>query len=467
MNIKVKNFAGIFRTWKPAYFMLIALLAISCKEDPIGQQPTDSVPPRPLLNAEAIGIAGGALIIYVVPDNDTDVSYVKGEYKINGETRIVRSSVYKDYFFVEGLETNVTVDIDLYVVDHSENVSEPITRTFTTLEAPYATIANSIEIFPSIGGMVVRWDNSNYSENIGVVFLKYDSVAGKMKEHAVSFNSRGAVFYAFPFGVQKFGAYAIDKWGHMSDTTYLTASPVLETWLDRLKMSGHPVGDDMMRIAYSNADPNNTYYSGPERLFDSVARSLGTTNGTQLSAWSFGINSVDGAMPITYTIDLGVVADLSRFWIEPRGHSTRGRYAFGNRGGASPYNWDLWGTTTDFGDSTSVDFIPGDDPYWVRGYWKEDKRWKYMGNYTHRRPSDPTATPDNPGAYSGDAWESDLNLTYAAPSLTNPTNFLINELGVGAVRYVRFEFNRSWSNEPAIFFHELWCWGGIIEEVTE
>jgi hypothetical protein len=443
----------------------MTLLLASCTEDKVGQQPTDSVAPRPLLRAEAIGIAGGALVIYTVPDNDTDVSYVKGEYVVDGETRIVRSSVYKDYFFVEGLETNVTVDIDLYVVDHSENVSEPLTRTFTTLEAPYVTIANSIEISPSIGGMVVRWDNSDYTAEIGIVFLKYDTITGRMVEHAVSFSTRGAVYYAFPFGEQKFGAYAIDKWGHTSDTTFLTASPVLETWLDRNKMSGHPVGDDLIRAGYATPDPNNNYYSGPERLFDSIARSLGTANNTQLSAWAFAVVSRDGTMPITYTIDLGVIADLSRFWIEPRGHSTRGRYAFGMNGGASPFNWDLWGTTTDFADTLSADYIPADDQYWVRGLWKQDRRWKYMGNYTHRRPSLPDATPDNPGPYSGDAWNSDLNLTYAPPSLENPTNFLINELGVGAVRYIRWEFNRSWSNEPAAFFHEAWFWGGIIEEV--
>jgi hypothetical protein len=467
MNIIIKNFTGIFRIWKPVFCILVVLLTFSCKEDEIGQPPIDTIPPRPLVDATAIGTAGGALIIYTVPDNDTDVSYIRGEYEVDGEIRVIRSSVYKDYFFVEGLETNVTVDINLYVVDHSENKSEPLKKTFTTLQAPYATIANSIEISPAIGGIVLRWENPGYEESIGVVLLKYDSVTRTMKEHAVSFSSRAAVFYAFPFGVQKFGAYVIDRWGHMSDTTYITASPVLETWLNRLNMRGYPIGDDLIRAKYSEARPDQTYYSGPERLFDSIARSLGTANNTQLSAWAFAIVSLDGTMPITYTIDLGVVADLSRFWIEPRGHSTRGRYAFGRQGGASPYNWDLWGTTTDFGDSLSVNYIPEDDPYWSSGRWKQDPRWKYMGNYTHRRPSDPNATPDNPGPYSGEAWESDLNLTYAPPSLTNPTNFLINELGVGAVRYIRFEFNRSWSNEPAIFFHELWCWGGIIENVTD
>ncbi|MDR3245302.1 MAG: DUF4959 domain-containing protein [Prevotellaceae bacterium] len=463
MNIIIKNFAKISHTWKSAYFILIALLVMACTEDKIGQQPTDSLPPSPLKEAEAIGISGGALVTYVLPDNDTDISYVRGEYVIDGETRIIRSSVYKDYFFVEGLETNVTVDINLYVVDHSENKSTPLKKTFTTLEAPYASIANSIEISPSIGGIVLRWDNPERLSTIGVVLLKYDTLTKKMKEHAVTFEPKGAVFYAFPFIEQTFGAYVIDKWGHFSDTTFITTTPVPETWLDRLNMRGYAIGNDAL---LATADPNNGYYSGAERLFDGMARSLGTA-ANLLSASAFGVFSSDGTMPIYYTIDLGVYADVSRFWIEPRGHSTYGRYAFGQNGGASPFNWDLWGTTTDFRDSASVDFKEGDDPYWTTGQWKQDKRWKYMGNYTHRRPSDPNATPDNPGARSGAAWDADLAATYAPPSLTNPTNFPINELGVGTVRYIRFEFNRSWSDENGAMFHELWFWGGIIEEVSD
>jgi hypothetical protein len=80
----------------------------------------------------------------------------------------------------------------------------------------------------------------------------------------------------------------------------------------------------------------------------------------------------------------------------------------------------------------------------------------------------PNATPANigdPDFYSGDAWESDLRLTYQAPGIDNPTNFYIQVLGVGPVRYVRWQFNQTWSNEAATFMHEAWFWGGIVEDV--
>jgi hypothetical protein len=464
MNKIIKQFVAIFHTWKTACFILIALFTLSCTEDPIGQPPTDSIPPSPLKNAEAIGVSGGAIITFVLPDNDTDISYVKGEYTVNGEPKIVRASVYRRFFTVEGLDSNVSVDINLYVVDHSENISEPLTRSFTTSDAPYATIGNTVEISPSIGGIVLRWQNPDRLPNIGVVLMKYDTLTDKLKEYAVTFDPRCAAFFPIADTVpRQYAAYVIDKWGHFSDTTYVVTAPVPEVWLDRVKMKGRPLGND---APLTTPDPANGYYSGPERLFDGMARSLGTS-GSQLSASSFGIVSPDGTMPIYYTIDLGVVADVNRFWIEPRGHSSYGRYAFGQNGGASIYNWDLWGTEVDFGDSTSVDFRPADDPYWRFEQWKNDPRWKYMGNYTHHRPSDQNATPENPGTRSGPAWDEDLRLTYAAPSMDNPTNFYISELGLGRVRYIRWQFNKTWSNEAAAFFHEAWFWGGIIEEVSE
>jgi hypothetical protein len=465
MNKIIKKFTGCFHIWKTACFVMIVLLTVSCAEDPTGQQPTDGVAPSKLKDAEAIPIPGGAIIRYILPDTeDTDVSYIKGEYIVNGETRVVRSSVYKDFLTIEGLETNVSVNVNLYVVDHSENLSEPVTRSFTTMEAPYATIGSTIRMSPAIGGIYVRWDNPDRRPDIGVVVLKYDSLIKEYTEYGVSFASRGITFYPFEDTIQRqFGAYVIDKWGHFSETVYSTVAAAPEVWLDRTKMKGYPIGND---APLSTPDKTNNYYSGAERLFDGMARSLNTPAG-QLSASAFGVYSPDGSMPIYYTIDIGVVADVSRFWIEPRGHSTRGRYAFGQRGGASPYNWDLWGTATDFGDSTAVDFIPGDAPYWTRDQWKRDPRWVYMGNYTHRRPSNPFATPEKNDPFEGEAWDFDLNMTYTAPSKENPTNFYINVLGIQPVRYIRWQFNQSWSNEAAAMFHEAWFWGGIVETVPE
>jgi hypothetical protein len=477
MKTKVNNFAGIFRIWKSVCFILVALLVMSCAEDKIGQPATDGKAPDRLKEATAVGLPGGALITYVLPDNDTDISYVKGEYKIGDEVRTVRASVYKNFFLIEGLESNLSVNVDLYVVDHSENLSDPLKTSFVTQDAPYATIGNSIKFSPAIGGIYFRWDNPENIPDIGAVLMMWDSIANKLKEYKISFSTTGVEFVPFDDTVTRhFGAYVIDKWGHYSKTIEAWVAAAPEIWLDRTKMSGHPIGNDapLMTPTHTNPNPAQDYYSGPERLFDGIARGL-ITDGNYgiLSSSAFGITSPDGYMPIYYTIDLGIEADISRFWIEPRGHSSRGRYAFGynnnqdpaRAGGASPYHWMLWGTTVDFGDSTSVNFIPGDDPYWTRDQWKRDPRWVYMGEYFHRRPSNPNATPENPGAWSGDAWNYDLDMTYQAPGIDNPTNFYLNTFVGQPVRYVRWQFIQAWSPESNIMFHEAWFWGGIVSRV--
>jgi hypothetical protein len=466
MNRIIRKSAGIFRDIrKAAYFILITLLvaaASSCAEDPIGQQPTDGKAPSPVQDAKAEGRPGGGVITYVLPGDDIDISYVQGEYTVGGTTYTARSSVYKDSLLIEGLETNIIVSVDLYVVDHSGNRSVPVNVSFTTTESPYATMGNTVSVSPAIGGIYLRWENPQNLPDMGVALLMYDSIDRRMEMYAISFASTCVAFFPFSDTITRdFGAFVIDRWGHYSDTVFFKVAAAVEVWLDRTKMSGRPIGDD---APLSNADRNNNYYSGPERLFDGIGRSLGRTSGLNESA--FGIWAPDGLMPIYYTIDLGVQADISRFWIEPRGHNTRGRYAFGRQGGASPYNWDLWGTTTDFGDSTSVNFIPGDDPYWTRDQWKSDPRWVYMGNYTHRRPSNPNATPANNDPWEGEAWDYDLNMTYRAPDIDNPTNFYISVMGVQPVRYIRWQFNSSWSNEAAAFMHEAWFWGGIVEDVV-
>jgi hypothetical protein len=471
-KLKFRNYLNFFRFGKWMGLVCMIMLAASCVEDPIGQQSTDGKAPSPLKNAYAEGLPGGGLVIYELPDDDPDISYVRGEYEFAGKQYVVRSSVYTDHFTVEGLTGTNPVTVKLYVVDHSENSSTPIEVSFTPTMAPFATIGNTVKITPFIGGIIVTWENPDRTPDIGVVLLVYDTITKTMKEHDVSFNITCAAYFPFDTVENTFAAYVTDKWGHYSDTTMAVVKPVVEEWLDRTKMRGYPIGND---APLDNPDVNAGYYSGAERLFDGLSRGLGVTNGSDISSKNFGVKSLDGSMPIYYTFDLGVEAVVNRFWIEPRGHSTRGRFAFGYNnsqdptrlGGGSVYNWDIWGTTVDFGDSTSVDFKPADDPYWTQEQWKQDPNWKYMGNYTHRRPSNYLASPENPGPWTGDDWNSDLNLTYAPPSMDNPTNFIISELGIGGVRFLRWQFNRSWSNEACAFMAEMWYWGGIISEVPK
>jgi hypothetical protein len=518
MNTTVKKIAGLVFGWKPACFILMALLSAACTEDQIGQPPVDGRGPDPLnkQNVVAIGRPGGAYIFYELPDNDTDISYVKGEFEINGEKQTVRSSVYKNYLAIDGLDSHVYVEIDLYVVDHSENMSEPVRTKFITYDAPYTTMGNSIELFSSVGGVSAIWQSqnseiqyyasmgylsSNYSSDIGVVLLVEDD-NGKMGELAVSFSIACSHFQPRPNDniTRRYGAYAMDKWGHYSDTIYAWLKPMYEQWLDRRLMSAHYIGDDNRTLEEDNPRHPLGYYFEMAKLFDSLANCFQPYTDAIACSNIFATKLTNPAtgepwtMPFYFTMDLGVTADVSRFWVTPATHSRLDRFWEFSHGAL--YDFELWGTQTDFGDENSRDFIPADDPYWTSGEWKLDSRWRYMGRYLNKRPSNPGDTPGNytteppqevPGVTSNllgkDAdWTADKNVKSmgngvrylndgSGPVKNNDfyfpdagIHFAITQVGVGPVRYVRWQINESWEQQPWVRFSELWYWGGVSSD---
>jgi hypothetical protein len=518
MNRIIKKLAVIFFKWKPACFTLTALLLMaSCKEDPIGQQPVDGRRPDPIPKESvvAIGRPGGAYIFYKLPNNDTDISYVKGEFEINGEKQTVRASVYNNYLVIDGLDSHLYVEIDLYVVDHSENMSDPVRTKFITYDAPYTTMGNSIELFAAVGGVAAIWKSpnaqyqyyasmgyisSNYDSDVGIVLLVADD-NGKMTELAVSFDAKCSHFQPRPNDTvtRLYGAYAMDKWGHYSDTLFARLRPMTEKWLNRRQMKAHYMGNDNQTL--DTPDPNHPlgYYSPMSKLFDSLAYCFQPNNNSLASSNHYRTGATNPATgedwlkPFYFTMDLGVVSDISRFWIAPKTHSDNDRfYEFSN---GSIYDFELWGTLTDFSDTMSLDFIPAEDPYWTSGQWKMDPRWRYMGRYLNKRPSNPG---DTPGNYTTEyptsataradllgvdaAWTADHNvramgngvryLSDGSGPFQNDEfffpdagmHFAITETGVGPVRYVRWQINEVWEQLPIVSFSELWYWGGVSSE---
>lgn len=195
-------------------------------------------------------------------------------------------------------------------------------------------------------------------------------------------------------------------------------------------------------------------------------------------------------------MDLGVAADISRFWIALRTHSDLDRfYEFSVN---SLYDFELWGTTTDFGEN-SRDYVPPEDPYWTEELWKRDPRWRYMGRYLNKRwnvqgdsPGNYSSIPPNRNQAAGEPASNRLDWDAAwtaSRSIREPGNgyryladgsgpvknngfywpdanvhYAITEPGVGAVRYVRWQINETWQQTGSVAFSELWYWGGIASD---
>jgi hypothetical protein len=396
---------------------MAGLLASSCNEDRIVQPPTDSVPPPPISNVQVEVIPGGAKITYELP-NELDISYVKGEFMFQGRQRVVRSSIYENVLIVDGLGSVEPVDISLYLVDHSENVSEPVTKTFTPATPPVKTIFESLKFVPDFSGCNVSWDNPLGVE-IGLYFFATDD-EGVLEEVDLIFRNEEQYNHTIRkkeggFNTEKrlFAVNIVDKWGNVSDTAYAEIAPLYEKMLDKGRFL--EVG-----LPYDNTSVNNN-------------RSLKNIWDGKLNViWHTVVGAIS-VVPQFFTIDLGAETKLSRFILWERMET----YYYGQH---NPQFFEVWGAKE---LKTGVS-----NEYWWED-WKND--WELLGDYEVAKPSgsaSSTVTAD-------DKAFADAGFNFAFPLSSEPA------------RYLRFVVKKTFANTLALHLAEISVYGddGTGEEV--
>src|SRR5690606_16726936 len=99
-----------------------------------------------------------------LPD-DPDALYVEAEYVTKGKgTRVVKSSVYKNFVFLNGFYDTDERVVDLYVVNRAQQRSEPTEVTIKPLEAPIHSMFRSMEIAKDFGGVNLKFTNEAKNE---------------------------------------------------------------------------------------------------------------------------------------------------------------------------------------------------------------------------------------------------------------------------------------------------------------
>lgn len=377
----------------------------SCSQDPIGQTATDKQAPQSIKNMVVESMPGGAKILYEIP-NETDISYVRGEYTVNGTKHVVRSSVYKNFLMIEGLGSTNPLDVIIYTVDHSENMSEPIKTTIIPGIPPVRQILASMKIQTDFGGINLKWENELGTE-IGItVFASNEN--GELEEGETLYSELKDGNYSFrgyDVTERTFAISIIDKWGNMSDTIKQVITPYFETLLDK-----------KIHKRYALPADNTTQLGGWEftKLFDGTTGDNGwhTTDGNK------------GKLPLYFTIDLGAVSKLSRFKLW-------------HRLGTFPYKhyniktFEVWG---------SVDPKQGMlEDYWMND-WKND--WEHLGDYVTFKPS----------GMDGPVTNADKD--YAA----NGFEFIV-PLEAKNVRYLRFVMTSNWSGGSDVHISEFSFYG--------
>lgn len=306
---------------KIRYFFMVMILSIfvhACTLEPVGQQPTDSIPPSPVSDVKVDNIPGGAILTYKVPQ-DEDLLYVKATYSLkDGVKSDVRSSMYTDTLKVTGFGDTKAREVTLTAVDRSRNESAPVSATINPLEPAVLTIGNTLNLVEDFGGVRAYWKNQTRSE-ISVVILREDN----NKEY-VPIQTIYSTMVDGEGGTKgmdtiptRFGVYVQDRWENRSEVKYFTLKPLYEIKFDRLKFKEVVLPTDE-RAAWGWVMP---------RLWDGIVGNQGfhTANGT-------------GRWPHWFTFDLGVTGKISRV-IEYQ----RWTYEYSN---GNLKKFEVWGSPT-------------------------------------------------------------------------------------------------------------------------
>lgn len=381
---------------------IIILLAIcshfmffSCQEEERGQYPIDSTPPGKIKSFEVENIGGGAIISYVLPD-DEDILYVKATYKLdNGTPMEVISSVFATKLEVVGIGKSKDLWVDLVVVDRSRNESERVVVKTQPLDAPLYSILGSMVIRNDFGGISLNWTNSTGAPVVIEVLTPNDAgetiVADKFYTEAK--NGKGNIRGYEPIERQ-FSVLIKDRWGNVTDTLTNQYLPIFEQQLDKKRFARwNPPG-----IPYNAYTTANWYIE---------------------NLWNNSITSGFANYSLEFTFDMGKLAKLSRFKINQRGEANL-CYAHGH-----PKRFELWGSPT---PNVTDDF----------------STWQFIGSFESFKPSKlPLGQVSNEDIAYANANGEEWNVSLDAPN----------------VRYIRFTCQETWGQANLIQVMEATFWG--------
>jgi hypothetical protein len=377
-------------------FFIAVLIISACKQEVLGPVDKDSTVPGQVSNVTVENLHGAAKISYQLPD-DGDLLYVKALYTTKqGEVRETKVSRFNSSLTVVGFGDTDTYQVSLYAVDKSENESAPVQTAVKPLSPAVVLTRTSFQTTPDFGGINIKYENES-EENLALVVLTNDSLGQFSPVYTQYTNLKEGNFSVRGMASQptKFGVYARDRWGNLSDTLIVTLTPLFEQLLDRTKMKGVVFGND-----------------APLGHGGNIA---GIFDGNVTSGF---YHSGDAArMPQWFTFDMGVTAKLSRLtWF------MRDQFYYTLH---NPRVVEIWGSNN---PNPNGDF---------------DATWTLLGTHTAIKPS---------GLPEGQLSQADIDAAKAGEMMIFPLN-------IPKVRYIRFKTLKNWSNGTYVNFYELMMWG--------
>src|SRR5690606_15288465 len=244
-------------------------------------------------------INGGAEIHYTIP-NDPYILYIMAEFERNGQIYTEKASILTNSLVLEGFHRVDKVKARLYKVNKQEQRSAPVEVEFEPLESLIDIAIGSVDMMATFGGVIASWENPNTTElGVRLMTVGDNNEVDHEEMYFSSSKNEQRAFRGFESKETTFALSFEDKWGNISDTTWLTTVPFFEVQIPK------PYADYRSNIPYDNI---TTLASRGkiDVLWDNI---VNTT--------SHGWLTQSGSSGISMTIDMGQVAKLSRIVIHP------------------------------------------------------------------------------------------------------------------------------------------------------
>lgn len=303
-------------------------------------------------------LPGGVAISYRIPITE-DILAVKAVYTLpNGRTYEQTSSFYENRVELRGYVDTGEHEADLFTVNRAQEMSDPVKVKFTPLEASLTKIERSVRIISDFGGAQFQWENTDRFP-INLEFFATDSLGRLQLMRILTSEIASANFSLRGYEPtdRTFAVLVRDNYGNASDTIRRELLPYFEERFDKKKMS-------VMRL---NNDAGFTNWEGMDSyLIDDDRETFG--------------HSPANALPASFTIDLGVKANVSRVVFFNRKYNDS-YYSWGNPKDIKVYGrreapsqdgrWEEWG------DPLIVDQLQR--PSGQAGDTDEDRAWAEAG----------------------------------------------------------------------------------------
>jgi hypothetical protein len=341
-------------------FYLLAMGAIivfvmnGCAKFPNYDEVRDNIAPGKVTVTQQEKRPGGVVIRYAPPD-DKDVLGVLTRYSLreDSESLDIYTSIYSDSIVLEGFPDTNPRQVQLFTLDKSNNLSEPLDVEIVPGTSPLEIIRRSLTAKAGFGSVIVSWTNPTHS-NIGIFLTTEDDSTGlaielnyysNVESGYYTFRNTGGEEQSFRNEKRNFRIQIKDRWGNFSVPLDTLITPNLEIQIPGMN------GITPLWIRYGESDKSNLWrgdFPGPgnnnkwEFLFDGTTSNFfafGTANtySKYLSNTSMIVGKLpDQLAPMYFTIDLGRSTVLSRhkLWHD-KGNAL---------GGQNLIRYELWAT---------------------------------------------------------------------------------------------------------------------------